>query len=190
MLHAIRETLPVQVTAPRDLPTLLTQLNEELDHRLQSVAGPPIFVCLHGLHRLRDLRRPEDDFGFARKDEKPTLYRLFTQLLKEGPPLGIFTAIWCDTYTNLQRCFDRQTMREFDMRVLLQMSASDSSALTDLPIAAKLGPQRAIFFTEDQGKAEKFRPYALPTGAWVRSLIRVAGNGALAGHTSQTVSPS
>jgi S-DNA-T family DNA segregation ATPase FtsK/SpoIIIE len=190
VLHAISETLPVQMTPPRELPALLAQLNEELDRRLQGAAGPPIFLYLHGLHRLRDLRRPEDDFGFARKDEKPTPYRLFTQLLKEGPPLGIFTALWCDTYTNLQRCFDRPTLREFDMRVLLQMSASDSSALTDLPIAAKLGPQRAIFFTEDQGKAEKFRPYTLPAAAWVRSLVRVAGNGALAGHASQTVSPS
>lgn len=186
VLSAISEILPVQMTPQRELPALLAQLNEELDRRLQGGAGPPMFLYLHGLQRLRDLRRPEDDFGFGRKDEKPTSYRLFTQLLREGPPLGMFTAIWCDTYTNLQRCFDRPTLREFDMRVLLQMSASDSSTLTDLPIAAKLGPQRAIFFTEDQGKAEKFRPYALPTVEWVRSLVRVTGNGAVAGHISQT----
>ena len=91
------------------------------------------------------------------------------------------------TYTNLQRCFDRQTLREFDMRVLLQMSMTDSSSLIDLPVAAKLGPSRAIYFTEDQGRVEKFRPYALPTPEWVRSLVRVAGNGAVAAHASQNV---
>ena len=42
----------------------------------------------------------------------------------------MFTLLWCDTYTNLQRCFDRQTLREFDLRVLLQMSQSDSSSPT------------------------------------------------------------
>ena len=67
------------------------------------------------------------------------------------------------------------------------MSMSDSSSLIDLPVAAKLGPSRAIFFTEDQGRVEKFRPYALPTPAWVRSLVRVTGNGAVAAHLPQKV---
>jgi hypothetical protein len=40
----------------------------------------------------------------------------------------------------------------------------------DNPAAAKLGPQRAIYYTEDQGKIEKFRPYALPSVEWVKGL--------------------
>jgi hypothetical protein len=48
------------------------------------------------------------------------------------------------------------------------MSANDSSALMDTPVASKLGPLRAIFYTEDQGKLEKFRPYALPDVDWLR----------------------
>jgi DNA segregation ATPase FtsK/SpoIIIE, S-DNA-T family len=188
LLPALSQTLPIQLRPQRELPALLAELSEELDRRLQDAsAGPPVFLCLYGLQRLRDLRRPEDDFGFARQGEKPSPYRQFVQLLKEGPPLGMFTLLWCDTYTNLQRCFDRQTLREFDLRVLLQMSGADSSSLIDLPVAAKLGPSRAIFFTEDQGRVEKFRPYALPTPAWVRGLVRVAGNGAVAVHTPQNV---
>ena len=61
-------------------------------------------------------------------------------------------------------------MREFDQRILMQMSGADSSNLMDNPIAAKLGPQRALFYTEDQGKIEKFRPYALPNAEWIKSL--------------------
>jgi hypothetical protein len=38
------------------------------------------------------------------------------------------------------------------------------------PVAAKLGPQRALFYTEDLGKIEKFRPYALPCVEWIRGL--------------------
>jgi hypothetical protein len=189
LVPVLTETLPIQQRPQRELPTLLTELTEELNRRLGGAAGPPVFLCLYGLQRLRDLRKPDDDFGFARGGDKPTPYRLFVQLLKEGPPLGMFTLLWCDTYTNLQRCFDRQTLREFDLRVLLQMSQSDSSSLIDLPVAAKLGPQRAIFFTEEQGKVEKFRPYALPTPAWVRSLAAsrngAAPNGAVTGHVAQ-----
>jgi hypothetical protein len=185
LLPVLTETLPIQLRPQRDLPEVLSELTDELNRRLQGETGTPRFLCLYGLQRLRDLRRPDDDFGFSRPGDKPSPYRLFIQLLKEGPPLGIFTMLWCDTFTNLQRSFDRQTMREFDLRVLLQMSQSDSSSLIDLPVAAKLGPQRAIFFTEDQGRVEKFRPYALPTPAWVRSLTRPPANGEIAGHVAQ-----
>src|SRR5207253_1263 len=118
----------------------------------------------------RDLRRPDDDFGFSKKGDEKIPYRLFSQVLKEGPPVGTFTMLWSDTLSNLQRCIERQTMREFDQRVLMQMSSADSSTLMDNPAAAKLGPQRALYYTEDQGKIEKFRPYALPTAEWIKSL--------------------
>jgi hypothetical protein len=52
----------------------------------------------------------------------------------------------------------------------MQMSTADSSTLMDNPVAAKLGPQRAIYYTEDQGKIEKFRPYALPSAEWIKGL--------------------
>jgi hypothetical protein len=39
----------------------------------------------------------------------------------------------------------------------------------DSPVASRLGPQRAVFYTEDQGKIVKFRPYALPPTEWLRS---------------------
>jgi hypothetical protein len=54
-------------------------------------------------------------------------------------------------------------MREFEMRIIFQMNANDSSNLMDSPVAARLGPKRAFFYSEDQGKMEKFRPYGLLT---------------------------
>src|SRR5204863_315667 len=51
---------------------------------------------------------------------------------------------------------------------LVVASALDAAGEELLP--ARLGPQRALFYTEDQGQIEKFRPYALPSPAWVRSL--------------------
>jgi hypothetical protein len=169
LLQQMAETLPIRLWPQRELGALLNTLADEIERRGQ-LSGAPQFLLLYGLHRLRDLRRPDDDFGFSRKGEEKTPYKQFTYLLKEGPPAGVFTMLWCDTLVNLQRSLDRPTMREFDQRVLMQMSAADSSTLMDSPIAAKLGPQRALYYTEDLGKIEKFRPYALPSIEWIKSL--------------------
>jgi S-DNA-T family DNA segregation ATPase FtsK/SpoIIIE len=67
---------------------------------------------------------------------------------------------------------DRQTLREFDHRVLLQMSAADSSNLIDSPVANQLGLHRALLFSEEQGGLEKFRPYDGPPEDWLAYVRR------------------
>jgi hypothetical protein len=42
------------------------------------------------------------------------------------------------------------------------MSAADSSQLIDSPAAGRLGENRAFFYSEEQGRLEKFRPYSPP----------------------------
>jgi S-DNA-T family DNA segregation ATPase FtsK/SpoIIIE len=42
------------------------------------------------------------------------------------------------------------------------MSAADSSNLMDSPAASRLGGHTAIFYSEERGEAEKFRPYGVP----------------------------
>jgi hypothetical protein len=169
LVNTLAELFPIRLWPQREIGALLNQLADEIDRRGHG-AMPPQFLFLYGLQRLRDLRRPDDDFGFSKKSDEKTPYRQFTHILKEGPPVGVFTMLWCDTLVNLQRAIDRPTMREFDQRVLMQMSAADSSTLMDNPAAAKLGPQRALYYTEDQGKVEKFRPYALPPAEWIQTL--------------------
>ena len=169
LINLLTETLPIKLWPQRELGTLLNQLADEIERRGQ-FGAPPLFLFLYGLQRLRDLRRPDDDFGFSNKGDEKTPYRPFSHILKQGPPVGVFAMLWCDTLVNVQRSIDRPTMREFDQRVMMQMSAADSSTLMDNPVAAKLGPQRAIYYTEDQGKIEKFRPYALPSAEWIKGL--------------------
>jgi hypothetical protein len=84
----------------------------------------------------------------------------------------VHTILWCDTVANLNRALERQALREFDSRVLMQMSGADSSALIDAPDASKLGMHRALLFNEEQGVVEKFRPYAMPTEEWLRLVLR------------------
>ena len=80
------------------------------------------------------------------------------------------TLIWCDTLNNLQRTLDRQAMRELSLRVAFQMSVADSSNLIDSPLASKLGLHRALFYSEEEGRLEKFRPYGLPAETWLRRV--------------------
>jgi DNA segregation ATPase FtsK/SpoIIIE, S-DNA-T family len=88
-------------------------------------------------------------------------------ILREGPALGVHTLVWCDSFGNLSRWLDRQALREFDLRVLMQMSAADSSQLMDSPGASKLGPKLAFLYSEENGRAEKFRPYGQPSPQWL-----------------------
>jgi hypothetical protein len=83
---------------------------------------------------------------------------------------------WVDTPANIDRTLDRTAMREFDYRVLFQMSANDSSNLIDSPAANKLGSNRALVYSEEQGTMEKFRPYALPDREWLERIKRALGS--------------
>ena len=91
-------------------------------------------------------------------------------ILREGPATGIHTIICADTFNTVEKVVDRQTLREFNNRVLFQMSASDSSNLIDSPVANQLGFQRAIFYNEEHGILEKFRFYAPPDEQWLKSI--------------------
>src|SRR5207244_5592920 len=113
---------------------------------------------------FRELKKG-DDFSFG--DEGAGAGKKLATILRDGPALGIHTLVWCDSYSNVSRWLDRQALRDFEMRVLFQMSATDSSNLMDSPAAGKLGLYRALFYSEEKGQPEKFRPYGLPDDAWL-----------------------
>lgn len=173
ILPELRDTLPepMRLAGTRELPDVLTELSAELERRQASpdADAPSLYLVLHGVQRMRDLRRAEDDFGMmGRADDKPaTPDKQLAAILREGPVLGIHVLVWCDTLNNLNRVFDRQAMRELSMRVVFQMSVADSSNLIDSPAASKLGMYRALFVSEEEGRLEKFRPYGVPPDGWL-----------------------
>ncbi|HEV3167369.1 MAG TPA: FtsK/SpoIIIE domain-containing protein [Isosphaeraceae bacterium] len=171
---------PIAVGNWRDAARILAELALEIERRQQpdSADGPEIFLFIHDLPRFRDLRRREDDFGFSRKGEEAGPPDHLSTILREGSGLGIHILTWCDNLNNLNRYFDHQGLREFGMRVLFQMSPTDSGHLLDSPHASRLGPHRAFFSSEEQNRLEKFRPYGLPAEAWlnrVRDQFRKRG---------------
>jgi S-DNA-T family DNA segregation ATPase FtsK/SpoIIIE len=150
----------------------LAELAAEMDrrHKGESAERSPRFLFVFGVHRFRDLRKAEEEFGFGRRgggEREPSPGERFHALLRDGPPVGIHVVVWCDSLTNLNRTFDRPQLREFAQRVLFQMSATDSSTLMDTPAASKLGRTRALFLTEETERPEKFRPYGQPPADWL-----------------------
>jgi S-DNA-T family DNA segregation ATPase FtsK/SpoIIIE len=179
-LDRLAKTLPHIVTLAgwRDVPDAINEIAAALDHRSQSHESdaPAIYLFIYGLQRFRMLRMEEDwSAGFSSSSDSdspapPKPERQFACILREGPHLGIHTLAWCDTANNLNRALDRQGLKEFEIRVLFQMGAADSSNLIDSPMASKLGLHRALFFSEEQGHLEKFRAYALPDEQWLAHI--------------------
>jgi hypothetical protein len=181
----VKAALPLDVKLIdfRATADAIDQLAQEVARRQESETGSPsIYVIVYGLQRYRALRKQEDDFSFSVSDEpkKPNPGKQFAEILREGPPVGVHVIVWADTLVSIDRTFERGTMREFDNRVLFQMSAADSSNLIDSPNANKLGYHKALVYSEEQGVMERFRPYAMPDNEWLmlvkQKLQRASGN--------------
>ena len=165
----------LRIVSWQDVDGAMQELNDLFKEResVNRVDLPPVYCFVYGLQRFRMLRQ-EEDFSFGSSggdaDQPKPSDKIFGDILRDGPPLGLHTITWCDSVNNLNRSFDRKTLREFDMRVMFQMSGSDSSNLIDSPAASMLGQRRALFFSEDHGVLEKFRPYALPDDEQLQRL--------------------
>jgi S-DNA-T family DNA segregation ATPase FtsK/SpoIIIE len=173
----VREALPheVKLLEYRLAADAMTELGAEFKRRQDAglTNAPSVFVFVYGLQRYRILRKTEDSsFSFSPSEtDKPAAPdKIFGDLIREGPTYGMHVLIWVDTPVSIDRTFERGILREFDNRILFQMSANDSGALIDSPAGNKLGPYRAMSYSEEQGTMEKFRPYALLNKDWLARL--------------------
>jgi DNA segregation ATPase FtsK/SpoIIIE-like protein len=168
-LKKVAEQLPGARCATRqEIPAALAGLTAEIEKRQKGEAErAPRFLFVFGVHRFRELRKADEDFGFGRRGERePSPAERLATILKDGPLQAVHVIAWCDSLVNLNRAFDRPLAREFALRVLFQMSPTDSSTLMDSPAASKLGRHRALFLQEEQERPEKFRPYGWPPADW------------------------
>ncbi len=174
MLARLADHLPHEIEAAGRLgvAAAIEGVANEVKRRLdeQVLDGESVFVVIRDLGRFRELRKNDGDFGYSFGDKKAGPADHLLTILKDGPAVGVHAIIWCDSLTNLQRTFDRNAVKEFELRVLFQMSGNDSSQLVDSPVAARLGPQRALFIHEETGTLEKFRPYSFPTPEWLAGV--------------------
>ena len=175
MLSRLTEFLPheIELVSRLGVVDAFRDLAAEVQRRLdeQILDAESVFIVIRDLARFREIRRNENDFGFSMSGEQEaTPAQQLVTILKDGPTVGIHAVIWCDSLTNLQRTFERGTLKEFELRVLFQMSGTDSSQLVENPAAGRLGEQRALFVQEETGTLEKFRPYQFPSDEWLTNL--------------------
>ena len=172
-LGQIITAIPHKITLVKqgDLAEVISGLASDLKARAESqdaTGAPATFLFIHGLQKFGKLRY-EDDFSFSSDDEgtaaNPAVQ--LNKLICEGPSFGIHVIATCDTYNNMNRFLSKKAFSEFEMRILFQMSANDSASLIDNPKAGTLGLHRALFYNEQQGHLELFRPYSLPNGEWI-----------------------
>jgi energy-coupling factor transporter ATP-binding protein EcfA2 len=177
----------ITVAGPRDAARTIAEFAAEVARR--EAAGeedaPPWYLVIHDAGRFRDLRRNEDDFGFSTdRDKPPRPDRQWAEIVRNGPAWGIHSLVWCDSYNDVNRLVDRQTLREFELRVLFQMSAADSTNLLDTPAASRLRQHRGLFYSDDLGTQEKFRPYGPPSEAWLAQVRQAIQKASIARNVS------
>jgi hypothetical protein len=170
-LERIVNAIPHKVTLAKggDLTEIMNGLAAEMKRRTEEDHGssaPATFLFFHGLQKFNKLRH-EDDFGFSSGDAEASPSTQLNNLITEGTSLGFHVLASVDTYNNVNRFLSKKAFSEFEMRVLFQMSANDSANLCDSPKAGTLGLHRALFYNEQEGYLETFRPYALPDDDWI-----------------------
>jgi S-DNA-T family DNA segregation ATPase FtsK/SpoIIIE len=156
-----------------NLAEAMNSLAEELKRRAENESsGAEIFLLVNGLQNFKKLRS-EDEFSFSSgSGDAPNPAAILSSLITEGSARGIHVIITCDTYNNMSRFLGRKALSEFEIRVVFQMSASDSASLIDAPAASTLGLHRALFYNDREGSLETFRPYAQPDGEWIENVAR------------------
>ncbi len=132
----------------------------------QNESAPSVFFFIHGLHKFKKLRH-EDDFSFSSGDCEASPGSQFIDIITEGSTHGIHIIATVDTFNNVNRAMSRKALTEFEMRVVFQMGANDSASLIDSPKASTLGLHRALYYNEQEGTLETFRPYAMPDSGWI-----------------------
>ena len=173
-LQRITAAVPHEIVhgANSNLAEVMAALAEELKQRSENEpAAQEIFVLIQGLQNFKKLRA-EDEFSFSSGDNggAPNPAAILQSLITEGPTRGIHVIATCDTYNNVNRFLGRKALTEFEMRVVFQMSASDSASLIDAPDASTLGLHRALYFNDREGYLETFRPYAQPDNGWIEAI--------------------
>lgn len=175
-LKELASKLPhaTRIGGPAQIAEWMGELSSNLAERATGPAAdsPEVFLIIHDLHRFKTLR-PDDEFRFSYDDTPAELSpsQAFAELSGEGGTAGFHIIASTDTWNNVSRWIPRKLLAEFEMRVLFQMSATDSSNLIDSPEASHLGLHRALLHNEHLGTLEIFRPYAPPEQFWMEEAV-------------------
>lgn len=149
----------------RETESILTELTEELEKRIQSdnpSGEKAILVVLTEVDRIPEIRRPANDFDDDLSDALEALNRL----LAEGSQYGIHVMLAAGGRRLLNLAIDlRRQLNNISHRIGFQMSEDDSFELFTSRAASQLqdaGPKpiSGLYFNlESAGGGTRFKPY-------------------------------
>lgn len=164
VVSRMQSNAQTEMIMARDLEPFLVRLKDELANR---IANPEKhyathLVCVGNLSRFRELRRSEE-YSFGDDGGATKLDALFADLLRDGPAVGLHVLLWADSASTLTRWLSRQSLRDIELRIVMQMSSNDSNQLIDSNAANRLEPYVALIQDDLDGKPIKFRPFDIDT---------------------------
>jgi S-DNA-T family DNA segregation ATPase FtsK/SpoIIIE len=164
------------VTDIRGADAMLKSVHALLTQRIEddesSEVPAPVLLTLLQLGRLRTLRR-DDDFGmgsFGESELSPD--KMLEEILRDGPSQGVHVIVWAESFSTVNRWLSRAALREAEIRILMQMSANDSTNLIDTIAASRLGEHVMLVYDEATGQEQKFRPFTVESLAPITSWAR------------------
>ncbi|KAA1261976.1 FtsK-like domain-containing protein [Rubripirellula obstinata] len=164
--------------SPRDGESEMVRIAELVSKRMESQkdapeesSSSPTLILIDQLERFRDLRQDES-FSFSLDSEAGVSgSAAFQNVLKDGPSVGVFVMASCGGAETFSRWVPRSSQHDFELRVLGQMNANDSSLLIDSPAASDLTAATLLFFDNSNGRITKFRQCELPDAKTVKGWI-------------------
>lgn len=147
----------------RQVPALLKNIEAEMKERIDTddTSAEPVLLVLYGMHRARDFDVESLDF-----DAEDDLPGRLTNIVTNGPEVGVYVFMWCESLAGLNRRAGSAVVREFSWRLAAQMSADDSHSLIGVDTAHGLRPQQLVVANEDMGVLQKTTVFDQPSADW------------------------
>ena len=161
--HNVREALPAFVSA----------LNAEIQHRIspENMEASSLYLFICGLERINDLRQ----VNIAAEDGRTvkSVTKLLSQVLLNGSEFGMHTLAWCSTHDNFMDVLPERVLAQFDNRVVFPSSSREEmQTLLDRADIPEIDSGQALFFSRDELRLEKFRPFPPPSKTWLQEMAR------------------
>lgn len=166
------EASTVTVSRRRQLPALLQRLRAEVARRIDEddTSSPASLLVLYGMDRARDFDQDSVDY-----DAEVDLPELLTQILRDGPEVGVHTFMWFETVSSISRRLPSSAVREASWRLAGKMGPDDSSAFIGVDGANSLREQQVLSANEDRGLMQRCTTITTPSPQWVQDLLSELG---------------
>jgi hypothetical protein len=135
--------------------------------------APGELLVLNGLHRAMDLT-PYDPFGVpGDEDTEPNAAAMLAQIVRDGPDVGIHTAVVVDGLPQFDRRLGRDLLAEFGWRLAgSTLSVQDVQLITESYSEGAIRRHQLLIADQLKGKHSRVRAYPRHTKQSIADRIQ------------------